>query len=115
VNKNNDRESLRFDATISNLFNQHAVVQYYQGLNSQYFGSALHPGYDAAGNGVNLSDGAFLYQTLMGGYNPQQWINGAPATATTAAIPPVTLSSQYGQPNQYQVLRNMRLGVAFSF
>jgi Carboxypeptidase regulatory-like domain len=115
VNKNNDRELLRFDANVSNLFNQHAVVQYYQGLNSQYFASALHPGYDAAGNGVNLADGAFLYQTLMGGYNPQQWINGVPATATTAAIPAVTLSSQYGQPNQYQLLRNMRLGVSFTF
>jgi hypothetical protein len=115
VNKNNERELLRFDANVSNLFNQHAVVQYYQGLNSQYFASALHPGYDAAGNGVNLADGAFLYQTLMGGYSPQQWINGVAATATTAAIPPVTLSSQYGRPNQYQPLRNMRLGVSFTF
>jgi hypothetical protein len=34
---------------------------------------------------------------------------------TTAAIPAVTKSSQYGQPNQYQLLRNMRLGVSFTF
>jgi len=115
VNKNNEQELLRFDANVSNLFNQHAVVQYYQGINSQYFASALHPGYDAAGNGVNLADGAFLYQTLMGGYSLQQWINGVAATSATKAIPPVTLSSWYGQPNQYQLLRNLRLGVSFTF
>jgi hypothetical protein len=115
VNKNNDRELLRFDANVSNLFNQHSVVQYYAGLNSQQAASALHPGFDGAGNPISLADGAFLYQTLMGGYNPQQWINGVPATGTTAAIPPVTQSSQYGRPNQYQLLRNMRLGVTFSF
>ena len=115
VNKNNDREVLKFDANISNLFNQHAVVQYYAGINSQYASSALHPGYDSAGNGVNLSDGAFLYQTLMGGYNPQQWINGVAASGTNSAIPPVTLSSQYNQPNQFQMLRNIRLGVTFTF
>jgi hypothetical protein len=63
-----------------------------------------------------------VYQTLMSGYNPQQWIDGvaaAPAgcakNCTTAAIPLVTRSSQYGQPNQYQLLRNMRLGVSFTF
>jgi hypothetical protein len=115
VNKHNEHELLRFEANVSNLFNQHAVVQYYQGLNSQYFASALHPGYDAAGNGVNLADGAFLYNALEGGYNPQQWINGVAATATTQAILPVTLSSWYGKPAQYQLLRNMRLGVSFTF
>jgi hypothetical protein len=115
VNKTNEREVLRFEANVLNLFNQHAVVQYYQGINSQYFSSSLHPGYDAAGNPINLAAGAVLYKTLMGGYNPQQWINGVAATSSTGAIPPVTLSSQYGQPNQYQLLRNMRLGVSFTF
>jgi hypothetical protein len=108
------QEVLRFDANVTNLFNQHSVLQYYEGINSQYLSSALHPGYDAKGNGVNLADGAFLYQTLMGGYNPQQWINGVAATGTTKAIAPVTLSSWYSRPNQYQLLRNMRLGVTFT-
>jgi hypothetical protein len=56
-----------------------------------------------------------LYNALEGGYNPQQWINGVAATATTQAILPVTLSSWYGKPAQYQLLRNMRLGVSFTF
>jgi len=115
VSKTNEREVLRFEANVINLFNQHAVVQYYQGINSQNNSSALHPGYDAAGNPINLAAGALLYHTLMGGYNPQQWINGVAATSTTGAIAPVTLSSWYGQPEQYQLLRNMRLGVSFTF
>jgi hypothetical protein len=115
VNKNNEHEILRFEANVLNLFNQHSVVQYYEGINSQSFSSALHPGYDAAGNPISLADGAALYQTLESGYNPQQWINGVAATSTTKAITPVTQSSWYGKPNQYQILRNMRLGVSFTF
>jgi len=130
VNENNENQVLRFEANVINLFNQHSVVQYYEGINSQSFSSALHPGYDSNTSNpqtaISLASGANLYQTLMSGYNPQQWIDGVPASptgcvtkpvnnCTTAAIPLVTKSSQYGQPNQYQLLRNMRLGVSFTF
>jgi hypothetical protein len=130
VNRNNEHEILRFEANVLNLFNQHSVVQYYEGINSQSFSSALHPGYDPNTSNpqtaISLASGANLYQTLMSGYNPQQWIDGVPASptgcvtkpvnnCTTAAIPAVTKSSWYGQPNQYQLLRNMRLGVTFTF
>jgi hypothetical protein len=110
-----EHSALRFDATFTNLFNQHAVVAYYGGLNSQNASSALHPGFDSAGNPVSLSDGAQLYQILESGYTPQQWINGVPKTATTGAIPAVIQSSWYGQPQQFQILRTIRLGVSFTF
>jgi len=110
-----ERQALRFEATFTNLFNQHSVVAYYGGINSQNASSALHPGFDAAGNPISLADGAALYQVLENGYKPQQWINGVAATSTTAAIPAVTQSSWYGRPQQYQLLRTIRLGVRFTF
>jgi outer membrane receptor protein involved in Fe transport len=92
-----ERQALKFEANITNLFNQHSVVAYYTGLDSQYFETAMHPG------GVNLSSGAALYQALMTGYNPQQFASG------------IVQSSQYGQPQQYQLLRNMYFGAYFTF
>jgi len=44
VNKNNEAQVLRFEATAANLLNQHAIVAYYQGFNSQNSASALFPG-----------------------------------------------------------------------
>jgi len=104
-----ERQTLKFEANITNLLNQHSVVQYYQGLDSQFVESALIPGL-VGGSGVNLSSGAALYKTLMSGYNPQTWING-----NGGLVSPVTLSSWYGKPEQYQLLRNIRLGVSFTF
>ncbi len=104
--------SLRFEANITNLFNQHAVVQYYQGFNSINFETPLRP------NGITLSDGASLYQTLETGYNPQAWVGGgncASVGGTSCTPPAVIKSSWYGQPQQYQLLRRIRLGVTFSF
>jgi outer membrane receptor protein involved in Fe transport len=126
--KVSEGKTLGFDATFTNMFNQHSVVAYYEGLNSQNQASSLHPGYDAAGFGVNLADGAALYKILESGYNPQQWINGVaaspagcspsgnpPPKCVTNNITPVTLSSWYGKPQQYQLLRTIRLGVKFTF
>ncbi|MGA9884136.1 MAG: TonB-dependent receptor [Candidatus Acidiferrales bacterium] len=95
-------KSLRFEASIFNLFNQHAVVQYYEGMNSINFETPLQP------FGVNLSDGAQLYNVLEHGYNPQQWVS-------SGGTPLVIKSSWYGQPEQYQLLRNMLLSVTYRF
>ncbi len=109
VNKNNEAQVLRLEATAANLLNQHAIVAYYQGFNSQNSASALFPGL-VGGAPVNLASGAALYQTLESGYNPQQWING-----NGGQVPRVIQSSWYGQPQQYQQLRTMRLSISFSF
>jgi hypothetical protein len=109
VNKNNEAQVLRFEATAANLLNQHAVVAYYQGINSQNAASALFPGL-IGGAPVNLASGAPLYHILESGYNPQQWING-----NGGLVPRVIQSSQYGLPQQYQNLRTMRMTVSFTF
>jgi hypothetical protein len=110
VNKSNEAQVLRFEANFLNLLNQHSVVAYYQGFNSQNAGTALVPGLDPLGGGINLSSGAALYQVLESGYNPQQWVNG-----NGGQVQSVVKSSWYGQPSQYQLLRNIRLGLSFTF
>ncbi len=111
-----EHQALAFSANIINLFNQRAVTAYYEGLNSTYFATPLYPGYDPVTNGpINLASGAALYRTLESGYNPQQWINGVPATSTNAAIPRVIGGSLYDQPFRYQLSRNIRLGVNYTF
>jgi Carboxypeptidase regulatory-like domain len=125
-----ETRSLRFEASFINLLNQHAVLQYYEGFNSINFETPLAPGVvtancpppaagqpPAAACPVSLSSGAALYQTLEGGYNPQQWVNGATVVknGTTVNVPNVIKHSWYGLPQQYQLLRNIRLGFSFTF
>ena len=89
---------------------QHSVLQFYQGMNSINFETALFPGVDSKGNPISLFSGAALYKELESGYSPQQWING-----NGGLVPRVIKSSQYGLPQQYQLLRNIRLGILYTF
>lgn len=99
VNHNNEAQRLRFDATITNLLNQHAVLGLWQGFNSNHFGTALLPG------GQNIFQGAPFYQAAETGYNLQ----------STAISSGVQLNSLYGQPNLWQTSRTMRFGATFTF
>jgi hypothetical protein len=98
VNKNNEAQRLTFSATVLNLLNQHSVISYWQGFNSIAASSSLFPG--------AIFSGASSYQVLESGYNPQATVN-----ASSGFIK----DSQYGQPNLWQLSRNIRLGVNFSF
>ena len=97
VNKNNEHQVLTLQATLTNLFNQHAIVAYWAGLNSDYSASALFAG--------NLEGGAAFYKQVETGYNPSAQITGQN----------VPLNSQYGLPNLWQVSRNFRVGARFTF
>ncbi len=108
VNKNNEHQVLAFSANFTNLLNQKAITAYYGGMNSIYYDNTpLQP------NGVNFTNGAALYQTLEGGYSPQQWINGG--TGTFGAAAPLVQSSWYGRPFLYQFGRSLRVGARFTF
>jgi hypothetical protein len=127
-----EHQALRFEANVTNLLGQHSVLAFYEGLTSINFETALQPGFvtancappakglpPAASCPVSLSSGAALYQTLMSGYNPQTFINGVSCGAgsgtTCISIPRAIQSSQYGLPQQYQLLRNIRIGVRYTF
>jgi hypothetical protein len=119
VNKNNEHQLLTFQATFINVLNQHAVVSEYTGFSSIFNSSSLFP--DQV-----FFDGAGFYQETMTGYNVQGLINSQAAGTCEACVIfagganpgvplPLIKSSQYGQPNIWQLSRNVRLGLTFSF
>jgi hypothetical protein len=107
VNKNNENQQLSFQGTAINVLNQHSVVAYWQGLNSDYQSSGFFEFYPFAGPGFA---GAAFYQAVETGYNPQTIINTDPPFGI-----PIPLHSAYGVPNQWQLARNMRFALKFTF
>jgi len=105
-----EHQALRFDVNVTNLLGQHSVLAFYEGLSSINFETALFPGVGSTGQPISLASGAAMYKELMSGYNPQTWING-----NGGLVPKVIQSSWYGQPQQYQLLRNIRIGVRYTF
>ena len=100
VNKNNEHQVLGFNATLTNLLNQRAVTSYWGSLDTDYTGTPLF-----SSQTLNISSGAKFYQTVEEGYNPQQQITNAK----------MILNSLYGQPNLWQLSRNIRLGATFTW
>jgi carboxypeptidase family protein len=101
VNKNNEGQVLSFQATLTNLLNQHSVVSYWQGFNSNYFTSQFFP------SGQNVFGGAAFYQAAETGYDPTAAANNSNSG--------LIKNNNYGQPNLWQLSRNIRLGVKFTF
>ena len=99
-----DHQTISFEATASNAFNQRAVTAYFGAMDSLNFNTALSPG------PAGLFSGAGLYQELETGYSPQTWINGNGNPANR-----VIKNSQYGQPYLFQNGRTLRLAVRFTF
>jgi hypothetical protein len=99
VNKDNEHQVLSFQGTLTNLLNQHSVVSYWQGFNSNYFTSQFFP------SAQNVFGGAAFYQAAEAGYDP----------ATSANNSGLIKNNNYGQPNLWQLSRNIRLGVKFTF
>lgn len=110
VNKNNEHQQLSFSANVLNLLNQHSVIAYWEGLNSQYVPNSFGQ--------YQIFDGAAFYQQFETGYNPQALINAQ--AAQCPALPkgytcPVVQNSAYGAPNQWQLSRNLRLAAKFTW
>jgi hypothetical protein len=112
VNHNNEHQVLSFNATLTNLLNQHAVTSYFEGFDSNYFNTALFP--------FQAFTGAAFYQQIETGYNPQAEISSqAAGTCVFCQIfgqpLPLIKDSEYGQANQWQISRKIRLGATFTF
>jgi hypothetical protein len=100
VNKNNENQTLSFQATITNLLNQRAPVSYWATFASYWNASGIYPA------GQNVFNGAAFYQAAETGYN----VNDA-----IAAGAPFFVNSQYGRPNIWQISRAIRVGARFTF
>jgi hypothetical protein len=90
-------KAIAFEASAFNVLNQHAVTAYWEGFGSNWFNSGLFP--------FEIFGGASFYKKLESGYNAQ-------AAVTAAGL---IRDSNYGKPNLWQLSRNLRLGVKFTF
>jgi hypothetical protein len=98
-------KAINFDATFSNVFNQHRVVAIWQEIDSDYTASNyIKPG------GMNIAAGLNFYSAAMAPYDYTALMN-----SRHGAGKPITVDSLYGQPDFYQQSRNIRLGLHFTF
>jgi hypothetical protein len=107
---------LSFSATFANLLNQRSVTAYYADITSLAVPNA-YIALDAPGavcspfiTQCRVHDNLPFYGVAEAPYNVQTQLNNFKASGVAAA-----LSSQYGQPAYYQLARNIRLGVKFTF
>jgi hypothetical protein len=91
---------LSFGATFTNLWNQHAVVSTGQQIDSGYAQNFIAPG------GQSIGDGPAFYSAAMHPYNYTALMNSAITNPT---------GGQYGKPYLYQIARNIRLQLKFTF
>jgi len=118
-----EEKDISFSVTSPNVFNQHAVVAYWEGMDTNYYSQFLAPtstaancpavpGLVAAGS-CFVGDGPAFYSAAMHGYNLTQLFNNAGgATGTNGHM---AINSLYGKPLYYQLSRNLYMSVKFTF
>lgn len=103
--KLSDAKTISFDATFTNLLNQHSVIAYWSAIDSQYLTNFIAPG------GYWLVDGSPFYGAAEHKYDYLSEMNAAFSNGGG----PLTIDSRYGKPYFYQTSRNIRLAIHFTF
>ena len=101
-----------FQATFTNLLNQHSVTQYNSQIDSSYDGNQfITPG------GQAIYDGIPFYAAATAPYNVQDSLNGKVIGGqfSNSQGGPETINSEYGKPLYWQHPRTIRLQATFSF
>ncbi|MBZ5683315.1 MAG: TonB-dependent receptor [Acidobacteriia bacterium] len=116
--KISETKQLTFSANFMNLLNQRAVTAVNEDITSlavtnQYIAvNSTNPSAACAfGTQCRIVDGQNFYSAVEAPYDVQTQINNFKNNAGRSAA----LNSQYGQPQYYQLSRNIRLGVKFTF
>jgi len=104
--KGHESMRLGFEANVTNLFNQHAAVGFYQFAIPTNLISPTRPSRFSGDPGVD-------WGKVMNGYNYMDALNATGAFAGLQGR--TTLASRYGLPQVYQTARNIRLQVKFTF
>jgi hypothetical protein len=110
--KVSETKVVSFTATIPNLLNQRAITAYYPLLDTQNFGQYMAPPSAACGGPCTLFNGPNGYAAFESPYNWQSLLNSIGGPSLTGIQ---TINSQYGQPYIYQLSRNIRFAVKFTF
>jgi len=109
-----ESQRLSFEANFINLLNQRAAVSAYQFMIPTNLVSPNRASRFPGDPGVD-------WGKVMNGYNYIDALNGTGAFAgnvpgtSTRIQAPLTLASRYGMPNLFQVARNLRLAIRFTF
>jgi len=110
--KINESKALSFQATFTNLLNDHAVTAVNSQIDSSYYGNQfITPG------GLPYYYGVPFYAAATAPYNVQQSLNGINigGQPSNNLAGPETINSQYGKPLYYQHPRTLRLQATFTF
>jgi hypothetical protein len=97
--------NLRFQATFTNLLNEHAVISEYEQVDSSYYGNQY-----GTPQGQPIFAGAAFYAAAEHPYNITNLLN-----ANNSQPGPITVNSQYGKPIIWQQPRSLRLSIKYSF
>ena len=111
VSKSNERLVAGFEVNVTNVFNQHSVVDINSNLIANSGGSEIHPA-DCSRAGISClpTDVAgFDFKTLLSGYN---FITEANSPLNDS---PIIKNAQYGLPYLWQTPRTMRFKFKFTF
>lgn len=101
-----ESKRISFEANIANLFNQHAAVAYTESaLATNYISPSRAPRFPG--------DPGVDWGKIMHPYNYVDAVNAAGAFAGVQT--PLTLASRYGLPTVFQMARNIRLALRFTF
>ncbi|MGH9604753.1 MAG: carboxypeptidase regulatory-like domain-containing protein [Terracidiphilus sp.] len=103
-----EESTLSFDATFTNMLNEHKVVEYWEEIDSDYSSSNfIMPG------GLFIGNGLDFYSAAMSKYDYTADMNTGSLNGTGTG--PITIDSKYGKPYGYQVPRNVILGMHITF
>ena len=107
--KIDDRQSIKFASTFTNILNNHAVTAIYEQLDSAYSANQyITPGGNA------FYDGAAFYAAAEHPYNLSQSLNGAIENGNNLGGPE-TINAQFGKPLYFQLPRNIRFQLTYTF
>ena len=111
-----ESKEINIQGTFTNMFNQHVVTAVNEQVDTPYGGNQY-----ITPNGLAANQGTAFYAAAESAYPIQTSLNGAPVngqpsnSTTSGGAGPITLSSEYGKPLFYQLPRNIRLAVHFTF
>ena len=108
-------KAISFSATFTNLFNERAVTSVYEQADSA--SSYINQSQSMLINGLAVPDGIPWYAAVMTPYNAAALLKANPGSVGSTATynAPQSISNLYGKPYTYQLPRNVRLAVHFTF
>jgi hypothetical protein len=110
--KISETKVINFSATFTNLLNQHAVTVYNGNMDSaNSFPFVSLNGTGCPTSGCILFNGPSWYHAAQTPYSLSNVLNHDAGPGSS----PITVNSLYGTPLFYQLARNIRLGVKFTF